>query len=191
MLARCSGHTKCSCSVVSNALWSYGLWPTRLLCPWNFPNKNTRLPFPTPGGLPDPGIKLSSLVSPALAGRFFIPVASWEVLANIISTVFYLSFSLAFSLSESKSTDYKVSVFCIFPFIYSCLYVLTGPSAWVAWILPEFESKYLFCGIVCLSPPLILSSGRAERTLLLAVPSLAQCLGHSLYYINVLSTCAQ
>ena len=30
------------------------------------------LPFPTPGDLPDPGIETSSLVSPALAGRFFI-----------------------------------------------------------------------------------------------------------------------
>ena len=29
------------------------------------------LPFPTPGHFPDPGIKPTSLVSPALAGRFF------------------------------------------------------------------------------------------------------------------------
>ena len=116
---------------------------------------------------------------------------SWEVLANIISTVSYLSFSLAFSLTKSESTDYKVSVFYIFPFIYSCLYVLIGPNACVVWILLEFESMYLFCRIVCLSPPLILSSGRAERTLLLAVTSLAQGLGHSLYFINVVGTCAQ
>ena len=31
----------------------------------------TGLPFPSPGDLPDPGIKLASLVSPALAGGFF------------------------------------------------------------------------------------------------------------------------
>ena len=30
-----------SCSVVSDSLRPYGLWPTRLLCPWNFPGKNT------------------------------------------------------------------------------------------------------------------------------------------------------
>ena len=30
-----------------------------------------RLPFPTPGDLPDPGIGPASLSSPALAGRFF------------------------------------------------------------------------------------------------------------------------
>ena len=29
------------------------------------------LPFPVPGDLPDPGIELTSLMSPALAGRFF------------------------------------------------------------------------------------------------------------------------
>ena len=29
------------------------------------------MPFPPPGGLPDPGIEPSSLVSPALTGGFF------------------------------------------------------------------------------------------------------------------------
>ena len=32
--------------------------PTRLLCPWNSPGKNT--PFPSPGDLPDPGIEPGS-----------------------------------------------------------------------------------------------------------------------------------
>ena len=37
------------------------------------PGKNTGggLPFPPPGDLPDPGIKLASLLFPALAGRVF------------------------------------------------------------------------------------------------------------------------
>ena len=30
-----------SCSVMSNSLWPHWLWPTRLLCPWYFPGKNT------------------------------------------------------------------------------------------------------------------------------------------------------
>ena len=30
-----------SCSVVSNSLWPPGLQPTRLLCPWDSPSKNT------------------------------------------------------------------------------------------------------------------------------------------------------
>ena len=33
------------------------------------------LPFPPPQGLPDPRIKPASLKSPALAGRFFLPLA--------------------------------------------------------------------------------------------------------------------
>ena len=28
-------------SVVSDSLWPRGLWPTKLLCPWNSPGKNT------------------------------------------------------------------------------------------------------------------------------------------------------
>ena len=36
------------------------------------------VPFPTPEGLPDPGIKPLSLVSPALAGRVFTISATWE-----------------------------------------------------------------------------------------------------------------
>ena len=31
----------CACSVMSNSLQSHGLQPTRLLCPWYFPGKNT------------------------------------------------------------------------------------------------------------------------------------------------------
>ena len=30
-----------SCSVVSDSLRPHGLQPTRLLCPWNFPGRNT------------------------------------------------------------------------------------------------------------------------------------------------------
>ena len=36
------------------------------------------LPCPTPEDLPDPGIKLMSLISPALTGRFFTTSATWE-----------------------------------------------------------------------------------------------------------------
>ena len=36
-------------------------------------------PCPPPGDLPDPGIEHKSLMSPALAGRFFTTSATWEV----------------------------------------------------------------------------------------------------------------
>ena len=34
--------------------------------------------MPSPGDLPDPGIELASLMSPALAGGFFATGATWE-----------------------------------------------------------------------------------------------------------------
>ena len=40
------------------------------------------LPFPPPGELPDPGIELASLMSPALAGGFFTTSTTWEALAG-------------------------------------------------------------------------------------------------------------
>ena len=50
----------------------HGLWPTRLLCPWNTAGKNTGVGcHALPGDLPDPGIKPVSPMSPALVGRFF------------------------------------------------------------------------------------------------------------------------
>ena len=36
------------------------------------------MPFLSPGDLPDPGIKHMSLMSPALAGRFFTTRVTWK-----------------------------------------------------------------------------------------------------------------
>ena len=46
-----------------NLLWPHGLWPARLLCPWNFPGKCWTFPFP--GDLPHPVIESES---PSLQG---------------------------------------------------------------------------------------------------------------------------
>ena len=43
---------------------------------------SSELPFPTPGDGPDPGIKLVSLASPALAGRFFTTVVAREATSD-------------------------------------------------------------------------------------------------------------
>ena len=52
------------------------------------------LPFPTPGDLPDPGIKFESLESPALAGRFFFlplcPQKSPKLLSLAVSPKYNL-----------------------------------------------------------------------------------------------------
>ena len=43
------------------------------------------LPFPSPGDLPDPGIKITSLMSPSLAGRFFSTSTAWKTLSEHVS----------------------------------------------------------------------------------------------------------
>jgi len=45
----------------------------------------SRFPFPPPGDLPDPGIKLTSLASPALACGFFTTSTIWEAPSPITS----------------------------------------------------------------------------------------------------------
>ena len=54
--------------------------PGSSFCPWNFPGRNTGLGCHVLlQGLPNPGIKPVSLVSPALAGELFTASATWEV----------------------------------------------------------------------------------------------------------------
>ena len=52
----------CSATQSCPTLQRHGLDPTRFLCPWNFPGKNTEvgLPFPPPGNLPNLGIEPAS-----------------------------------------------------------------------------------------------------------------------------------
>ena len=71
-------YTTCilSHSVIFDSWQPHELQPTRLLCSWDSPSKNTEvgchflLP-PPPGDLPNPGIELVSPASSSLAGRFF------------------------------------------------------------------------------------------------------------------------
>ena len=42
------------------------------------------LPCPPPGDLPNPGVKLLSLATPALAGEFFITSTTWEAQDGIL-----------------------------------------------------------------------------------------------------------
>ena len=50
-------------------LQRHGLWPTRLLCPWDFPGKNTAVGCHlSPGDFLDPRVEMAS---PPLAGRLY------------------------------------------------------------------------------------------------------------------------
>ena len=91
-----------SLSVVSNSFWPHGLQPSRLFCPWNFPGNNTDMGchFSLPGALPHAGIEHASLVSLALAGRFFTISTTWEVHTTLmIIYIFKLNSCFCFSLS--------------------------------------------------------------------------------------------
>ena len=47
-----------------------------------------------PGDLPDPGLKLAALMSPALAGGFFTSSATWETCICVYSDSNYGKYSL-------------------------------------------------------------------------------------------------
>jgi len=61
------------------------------------------LPCPPPGALPDPGIEPVSLMSPALAGRFFTTSTTWEAQHAVIICKPDLHFFLFFYLVISHS----------------------------------------------------------------------------------------
>ena len=68
--------------------------PAKLLRPWDFPGKNTDVRCHAfLQHLPNPGIKPMSLMSPALAGRFFTTSASWEPLSGS----YWRSFSIQYT----------------------------------------------------------------------------------------------
>ena len=66
-------HAHSVTSVVSDSVRPHRQQPTRLLCPWDSPGKNTGggCHFLLQGNLPNPGIESESPASLALAGRFF------------------------------------------------------------------------------------------------------------------------
>ena len=62
------------------------------------------LTFPPPGDLPDPGIEPTSLVSPALAGRFFTTEPSGKPLNSYLSFFYIYRVGLGISLAHSLAT---------------------------------------------------------------------------------------
>ena len=63
---------------MSNSLQPHG--PHLASLSIRFPRQEYRsgLPFPSPGDLPDPGIKPTSFISPALADGFFTTSTTWD-----------------------------------------------------------------------------------------------------------------
>ena len=67
---------------MSSSVWSHGLQPARLLCPWDSPGRNTGVGCHAllQGIFTHPGMELSCL--PALAGGFFTTSTIWEARVN-------------------------------------------------------------------------------------------------------------
>ena len=81
-----TAHSMCSVTQSCSSLWPHGL-AHQAPPSMGFSKQEhwSQLPFTTPGGLPNPGIKTASLTSPALIGRFFTTSFIWEARAFCIS----------------------------------------------------------------------------------------------------------
>ena len=80
------------CSVVSDSLRPQGLQPDRLLpLSMGFFRQEylSRLLFPSPGDLPNPGIKPVSLEPSAPAGKFITTWATWEVQGACLHNLYF------------------------------------------------------------------------------------------------------
>ena len=80
------------------------------------------LPYPPPGDLPDPEIEPVSLMSPALAGRFFTTSISWEAGQR---HTFYFFKKLTFEYMYDCFSDLQFYLLFYFPLfaliIFCCL----------------------------------------------------------------------
>ena len=63
----------------------------------------TGLPCPPPGDLPNPGIKPTSLPSPALAGGLFTTITTWEAQVEAQSSI-NVKFTLLLHITQGKES---------------------------------------------------------------------------------------
>ena len=111
---------KWSYSVVSDSQWPYGLQPTRLLCPWDFPGKSTGVRchcLLLKRSLVFPILLFSSISLHWSLRRAFLSLLA--VLWNSAFRCLYLSFSplpwlLFFSQLFLRSPQTVILLFCIY-----------------------------------------------------------------------------
>ena len=125
LICECIHVCMLSVSVVSDSLWPHWLQPARLFCPWDWFTRQVywnRLLCPPQWVLPDPGITPASLMSPVLAGRFFVTSATWEAHECI-------TYRKAYFIGWRK---------------YGCI-AHRGNETWNVNILPPWEEKNCIC----------------------------------------------
>ena len=92
-----------ACSVTPNSLRLYIARQAPLSMEFSRQEYWRQLPFPSPGVLLNPEVKLMSLAAPTLSGRFFTIGANWEAEFALYSCKIWrasLSLSVSFSLSH-------------------------------------------------------------------------------------------
>ena len=121
----------------------------------------SRLPFPSPGDLPDPGVEPVSLVLPAWTGRLFNHSSTWEE-NNLI---WRLTLLRQVSLGDEEFTHcgtiflFLYCIFYFFPFHRFCVFYPSLPlflPAGVSWtvcfsFLAAFSLIFLMLLLLCYS----------------------------------------
>ena len=95
-------YSPCCCSQVLSHVCLFVIPWTVAPLPMEFSRQEyySGVLFPSPGDLPDPGIKPMSLVSPALAGGFFTTNTTWEALGGEWIHVYECPFNAHPKLSQ-------------------------------------------------------------------------------------------
>ena len=110
------------CSVVSDSVtpWTVA-HQAPLSMGFSRPEYWSELPFPSPGDLPDPGIKLLSPEAPALADRFFFLTPSHLYTFDLHSAVCQLYLNKTVRKQTNKNMLQVSALFC---HIYKSLFSL-------------------------------------------------------------------
>ena len=108
---------------MSNSLWPHGLQPPRLLCPWNFPGKNSRVGchFLLQGSSRSRDWT-ASLEFPTLAGRFFTTRVTWE--AKFYLLCFTIKFSNTFTNTKNTLCSHNtpsMTIYTHIQYIHICV----------------------------------------------------------------------
>ena len=94
-------------SVMSNSLLPHELWPTRLLCPWDSPGKNTGVEWVAIFFSRGSSWSRDQTWVSHILGRFFTLWATSQVTRSIVlcmaNTALWLTWSLAYSFSSGSS----------------------------------------------------------------------------------------
>ena len=115
-------------SVMSNSLQPHELQPTRLLCSWNYPSKNTGVGchFLLQGIYLTQGLNLSLLWLPALAGGFFTTEPPGK---SYFTSVFSLPEDQLFkSFDQVISPNYCISLGILSLFNFPSLFIKKAPG---------------------------------------------------------------